>query len=600
MYLGAIGTWLSDELGGQQISLPGIDAQIDLGAARFPFALLAIMSLPLIYLILLKLVGERVALLAALFVALDPFLIAHARIVHADSPLSIFMFLSTLLLLLGLTRMRMVVVGLSGIAAGLALLSKAPGVILFGFTIAATALFMGRSLTSVTARAAIRSLTRLLAPWFGAVLITVVLLWPALWVAPLETLAYSWERTELAVSFAHNPQLGYVLAPLYYPKAIVLFMGTVTFPLFVLAVLLLLVQLRHRWQAFEGSTTPFLLLLFIGLYLFAATITAKKGERFILPAFFAMDTLAAWGFFALWRLVARRSRLRGRRGPQAAVAGVLLAFSASNLVVVHPYYLAAYNQLLPKPVEAKMGWGEGLELAADYLGRIPGDEIGVVASWYPEVLSAFYGGPVVGVGERDRPGVTHVVLYRGMLGRAEDSEATDALLEFENREPEKVIFINGLEYVWIHREGESASALVAGTRFRGRAQLLAYEVTPERPAAGAELLVILYWKSIDLMEKDLSVFVHVVSESGALVAQQDSGPDHDRRPTSEWRPGETIEDQHVVSLPVSLPVGRYTVLAGLYDWETGERLFATEPGGLRWPEDAIVLASIEVQGVHGP
>jgi hypothetical protein len=50
-----------------------------------------------------------------------------------------------------------------------------------------------------------------------------------------------------------------------------------------------------------------------------------------------------------------------------------------------------------------------------------------------------------------------------------------------------------------------------------------------------------------------------------------------------------MPDQHILSLPDNLPPGSYTLLAGLYNAETMERL--TLPNG----EDAFQLAQFEIK-----
>jgi hypothetical protein len=43
-------------------------------------------------------------------------------------------------------------------------------------------------------------------------------------------------------------------------------------------------------------------------------------------------------------------------------------------------------------------------------------------------------------------------------------------------------------------------------------------------------------------------------------------------PASAWIEGEWIIDEHVLSLPAELPPGSYTLVAGLYDAATGQRV----------------------------
>jgi hypothetical protein len=56
-----------------------------------------------------------------------------------------------------------------------------------------------------------------------------------------------------------------------------------------------------------------------------------------------------------------------------------------------------------------------------------------------------------------------------------------------------------------------------------------------------------------------------------------------------------IADERAVPLQADLPPGRYTLLVGLYNLQTGERLPAFDEHGARLPADAVPLGIVEVQ-----
>lgn len=98
------------------------------------------------------------------------------------------------------------------------------------------------------------------------------------------------------------------------------------------------------------------------------------------------------------------------------------------------------------------------------------------------------------------------------------------------------------------------------------------------PQDGA-LDVTLYWQAQQQMPLDYSVFVHLVGPDGQTVAQHDGQPWWDvAMPTSTWQPGEKLLDRHTLQLPPNLPPGDYTLRAGVYYWETLERLPVLENG----------------------
>jgi hypothetical protein len=89
--------------------------------------------------------------------------------------------------------------------------------------------------------------------------------------------------------------------------------------------------------------------------------------------------------------------------------------------------------------------------------------------------------------------------------------------------------------------------------------------------AGWNVGLYLRWGPRAAIPKSYKVFVHVVDEQGQLVAQDDSVPGLGTNPTSTWRAGETLIDYHALTLTAPVPA-QLTVLVGLYDPDTGQRL----------------------------
>jgi hypothetical protein len=102
--------------------------------------------------------------------------------------------------------------------------------------------------------------------------------------------------------------------------------------------------------------------------------------------------------------------------------------------------------------------------------------------------------------------------------------------------------------------------------------LAAYAVEPPIVAPGAALEVKLIWQGLTQMARPYTVFVHLLGPDGVLVAQLDSMPKEGRAPTTCWVPWKSISDVHILTIPVDTPLGGYTLLTGLYIWETEERL----------------------------
>ena len=112
----------------------------------------------------------------------------------------------------------------------------------------------------------------------------------------------------------------------------------------------------------------------------------------------------------------------------------------------------------------------------------------------------------------------------------------------------------------------------------------AWQVGPE----GVQ--VTLRWSTDRPLDTDYSVFLHLVAPTGEgpALAQGDAPPLAGRWPTSLWLPGLPLDDSHTIPLPSDLPPGRYTLLVGLYEPLSGERLCL--PDG----RDALPLGEIEL------
>ena len=74
------------------------------------------------------------------------------------------------------------------------------------------------------------------------------------------------------------------------------------------------------------------------------------------------------------------------------------------------------------------------------------------------------------------------------------------------------------------------------------------------------------------MTQDYTFFAHLINDEGHTIAQVDSEPVFGRAPTSMWVAGERLVDTYIINLPDATPPGDYTIMIGMYDWTTGERL----------------------------
>jgi hypothetical protein len=98
--------------------------------------------------------------------------------------------------------------------------------------------------------------------------------------------------------------------------------------------------------------------------------------------------------------------------------------------------------------------------------------------------------------------------------------------------------------------------------------------TPPDPTG--ELTVWAYWRPLERTATSLKIFVHVIGSTNPatgtpLWAQDDQTPQVGRADTTIWIPSNVYRDVYVLSV-ASVPAGDYTLVIGLYDPATGERL----------------------------
>lgn len=444
-----------------------------------------------------RLVPTPVALLAALTIALDPFLIGHSKLVHVDALVAGLTTLS-LLLFLRATRSPWALLG-SAVTGALAILSKLPGAILV--PMALLTLFV-RSGSFANAQRRVANF-RLFGQWLTIMAAVILVLWPGLlWVPdPVGNIKIVKRDLQVALATPHYMAEDYTLNPWHYP-ATLLTRTTVPTLAGILVFLFFLVsatkRLVRRSKASPASPdqasfgidlrVAWLLVAYIVLFIGGMMLGAKKGDRYILPIFPVLDLLAAVG------IVTIVARLRPQWSFPRVVtfAGLfLVAPLAVEVVRLGPYQLAHYNPLVPPNFSQELGWGEGLDQVAKFLNAQPSSDTASAASWYPEELRALVRRPVYHLNSREQLPIGYVVLYRNMLGRAPSHPANDFLDEYyQKQQPVFTAEVNGLPYAWVYRKPAFQS--VIGELTPEKTLVAELPVGRDAPLKGIELLLATY------------------------------------------------------------------------------------------------------------
>lgn len=124
-------------------------------------------------------------------------------------------------------------------------------------------------------------------------------------------------------------------------------------------------------------------------------------------------------------------------------------------------------------------------------------------------------------------------------------------------------------------------------------RLRGYDLPGSKAQPGDTLYLYLYWESLGKIEHDYKVFTQILDTSGNIVAQHDKVVGAESYPTSHWAPGVLVRDRFMLTVRPDAPLGRYTLIAGLY--RSGGNMPRLRVSGQGAQGDHVVLAEIEVQ-----
>ncbi len=379
--------------------------------------------------------------------------------------------------------------------------------------------------------------------------------------------------------------LGLLLYPLAY-----LFRST---PATLLGLVVAAVAAWRRKRPFDQPTvrrTALALVIFALLFVAFMEIPAKKFDRYILPAFLALDVVAALGWVALgWGVAAWFAR-RGlpyaqRHAPRVAGAvmvGGLLLLHALFTGLNYPYYLTYFNPLLGggrmAPSVLIIGWGEGLDQAAAWLNQQPDAAEQRVAAWYADgPVSYLLDGTAVSIGSGSPASwlnTDYAVLYINQIQRQIPSaEVVDFFLAqtpvytmtFGGLDLARVYDLRAMPFPPFTRLNTASSA-----DFGGAIRLLAYEQDKPTVAPGEPLQATLYLVARAPMTVDYNLLLRLIAADGKELWRAEGWPWG--APTSAWPLREVRPDGHTVQIPADAPPGLYKLIASIYDPATFDPL----------------------------
>ncbi len=572
---------------------------------RLPTALVHVAGILAGYAMLRRLLPIGIATLAALFWATDPFIIAYNRVLHVDGLAGTFATLSILAACCyqqpnryGFTNSKPLILALSGISAGLAILSKSPTLVLLPTLGILFTLHTWRSWRLSGSKPKLMNDILPLLLWGTICAVTIYLAWPAIWTSPLQTYQLLLGGVEDEASSPHmlgNFFLGHTTDTpglLFYPVALVMR----TTPWTLAGLLLLPFALVHTQESRTDAKTHHILslpslrfgtnqslvmtlALFIILFIIGMSIFPKKFNRYLVPTFPALDILAAVGIaYALHRLLPKP-----HQATRIAMGIVILIATSINAAWVHPYSIVYFNQLFGGAQAGAetfvVGWGEGYEQVAAYLNEQT-DITGVVTlSRWGSTLNPYLrtGAQANGPENGTLPDQTgYVVVY---IRHVQGQQPSAPFNQFYNRAtPLHTVTIHGVAYAWVYHAPKRLAHSHKAT-FGSTIHMNGYTIDTSALRQTGILTLTVQWQAHAPPPHSYAFFAHILNAQGEHISQVDTLPGGAQRPTNIWQPGRYVTQAYPIPVPTDIAPGTYWVTLGVYNPDDFSRL----PGAIEPP-----------------
>ncbi len=454
----------------------GMDPLVLLHIARLIQVFVILALFLLLFYFLQRFVLKTLAAFVILFASFDPFFLGHTRMLDHEAMVSLFVLVSLTAFVVYISQGRkFVFLLISGVAAGFAQLTKSSAVAM----LAAVGILLLMQVMSERQQGLVRSLWinfKIFLGWIGILAATYFIFWPGMWVAPGKMLyevygnafSYAFQGARLKVTeeldvaaFNLNSNLGgiwdmanvllYRITPLTWLGA--LFGFSLPFTRDPELV-------RPHKQLFA-----LLLTTAIAFVVMFGVAQGRNSPHYILSSYLALNVLAGLGWYLIIERLAKRFKTMEIQASYTILV-VVLSLQVWSALSFFPYYYTYRN-----PVLYSAGWykdapqfpyGEGLEIAAEYLAQLPGAQDSTVFVYYPRgCFSYFYPGITTGFrpyyidGEHAEDLLYHintadyVVVYYANQIRL--SKYHPYLKILSQADPIYEIWIDGYRYVQIYR-----------------------------------------------------------------------------------------------------------------------------------------------------
>ena len=568
-------------------------------AGRWWVALAISLTVTAMFFPLRRLFGALTAGLAVLFIAWDPYFLALSRMLHLDgllTALTCLALLSYLAWLYASQKPHYLVV--SAVLLALAILTKIPAVFLIPSAGLITLFEIIRRRRS--GEGSSRVLLAGFVIWGVVAAVTFIALWPALWVNAYGVFMriLSTMRTYAAGHELPNFFMGEVTddpGPTYYPVAYLF--RTTPLTLFGLAAACV-VFFRRNWPLDSSvrRNSVFALLLYALVFTVGISLGDKQFDRYLLPIFLPLDIIAVLGWLGITRGFSNWWQARRGQTANDVDTGGMTKFGVIGLLLLailflihgatslrhYPYYLTYYNPLVGgariAPQTLMVGWGEGLDAAADWLNQQPGSDNIKVASWYAYGPTSYFlktDKRTLGYTDPDYWfDADYAILYVNQWQRQIPSR--QILEYFSQIEPVHVVRRHGLELARVYdmRNVEPPAFTHISTDtsavFSDKMRLAAYMLPNPTMLPGEQSNITLFLEKLIPVDVDYTVRLQLISEDGTEVWSEERWPSGVR--TTHWPVEDLWHDPYEIIIPESAAPGRYSLVFSVHDPITNQRL----------------------------
>jgi len=574
------------------------------GAMRLSGVVLTSLAVPFVYWLGKPLLGKWPALLAAGLLAVDPFWVAHSRVVNGDALAGVLIVLAYLAFALLLFRPEQKWAVISGLFVGLSLLTKLPAPVVVPCIGLLAAIGIARNRNW---RFWLRALI-----FCGATSAVVfVVLWPAMWVSPLETLRLIYVDTFDVGDIGGKDKVEFFMgqvvekqSPFFYPLALAFRLTPVNMLGAVLTLPLVFVakNRRTRWAMA-------LLWLFMVIVTVLGNFSPKKADRYLMSVVVAVDVLAAVGWVWLAGRIGEFRIANGRTANEqktmnngqrtndkrdhtpstthyaprttshvprptfrsslithhsSLIPAFLIAIQLMFTITNYPYVLTYYNPLLGGFATAAelvpVGRGEGLEQAAAWINSQPNGQAATITPYYENVTNFYLDGTSLDWPDDGKKQLLadYVVFY---IAQTQRKLPYPGLVDyFQQQEPAYVVRHGQTPYVWVYKRQRPIKALSGEAEIVGRAQIVGYSQTEPRLTPGSSSQFVLYLLTKDQpLPPNEDFRVSLIDASGNSHGQWQSAA------VNRWTTNGVVEWRGQLALSPRLPPGNYKLKVSLID-----------------------------------